>query len=152
MKGYDRISSVIFLILALLVIWQSAIIPMGRISKPGPGYLPFWVGIILAVLSGFLWIEAGKNESPSGEVQFLSGEGRWQDVLITAGLLLGFTFTIEILGFVISTLLFLFFIFRFVGKQKWWIVFTGTILVTLSVYIIFKVSLKVQLPPGLFTI
>ncbi len=152
MKAYDRFSSILFLILAFIVIWQSAIIPMGRISKPGPGFLPFWVGIILALLSAVLWVESGSNKSPSGKIQFLSGEGRWQDVLWTAGFLLGFTFLVDILGFVITTLLFLFFIFRFVGKQKWWIVFTGTILVTLSIYVIFKVCLQVQLPAGLLAI
>lgn len=152
MKAYDRISSIIFLIIAVIVIWQSAIIPMGRISKPGPGFLPFWVGIILAGLSAYLWVQSARHKSPLVKIPFLSGEGRWQDVLWTAGFLLGFTFLVEILGFVITTLLFLFLIFRLVGKQKWWIVLTGTILVTLSVYVIFKVCLQVQLPVGLLTI
>jgi predicted transporter len=53
MKRYDRICSLLCLIIAAIVIWQSAVIPMGRVSKPGPGFLPFWVAVILALLSAF---------------------------------------------------------------------------------------------------
>jgi putative tricarboxylic transport membrane protein len=152
MKRYDRICSLLCLIIAAIVIWQSAVIPMGRVNKPGPGFLPFWVAVILALLSAFLWMEAGLRKAPSVPVQFLSGEGRWPSVLLTAVSLLAYAFLIETLGFIISTLILLFFLFRFVGNQKWWVVFTETVLVTLVTHLIFKVGLKVQLPAGLFRI
>jgi hypothetical protein len=53
-------------------------------------------------------------------------------------------------GFLISTLVLLLFLFRFIGNLKWWVVFTGMLLVTLMTHVLFKVALKVQLPAGLF--
>jgi hypothetical protein len=149
-KRYDRTCSIIFLIFALIVIWQSFLMPVGRLSKPGPGFLPLWVGIILALLSAFLWIEAGLRKSAPVQVQFLTGEGRWSSALFTVGSLLAYALLIEFLGFIICTLLLLIFLFRFVGNQKWWLVFTETVLVTIVTHVIFKVGLKVQLPIGLF--
>ena len=83
-------------------------------------------------------------------MQFLSGEGRWSSVMMTVGSLLGYAFLVEPLGFFISTLLLLLFLFRFIGNLKWWVVFTGMVLVTLMTHVLFKVALKVQLPGGPF--
>jgi hypothetical protein len=150
MKHYNRICSILFLVLALIVIWQSFLMPIGRLGKPGPGFLPLAVGLILALLSAFLWIEAGLRKSALVQVQFLIGEGRWPSVLLTVGSLLAYALLMEFLGFIICTVLLLFFLFRFVGNQQWGLVLTETILVTLLTHLIFKVGLKVQLPGGLF--
>ena len=150
MKRYDRICALLFLSIAAVAIVLSSFMPMGRVSKPGPGFMPFWVGIILALLSTFLFIEAGLRKGSAESVTFLSGERRWPNVIWTVGSLLGYGFLIEILGFKISTLLLLLFLFRFIGNQKWWIAFTATSLVTLAAHLIFKVGLQVQLPRGFF--
>jgi putative tricarboxylic transport membrane protein len=149
-KRFDKIGSMVCLIVAAIVIWQSAIIPMGRINKPGPGFLPFWVGIILALLSAVLWVEASLRKPSAGTARFLSGEGKWPYVVFAGVSLLAYTGLMEILGFRISTFLLLICLFWFVGKQKWWVVLTGASLVTVFTYLIFRVALKVQLPAGLF--
>jgi putative tricarboxylic transport membrane protein len=150
MKKYDRICAILFLAIAVTAIVLSSFMPMGRTSKPGPGFLPFWVGVILALLSIFLFVEAGFRKTPAEPARFLAGEGRWPNVIWTAGSLMGYGFLIEVLGFVISTLILLLFLFRYIGNQKWWVAFTGTSLVTLAAHLIFKVGLRVQLPRGFF--
>jgi hypothetical protein len=150
MKRYDRICAILFLGIAVAAIVLSSYMPMGRTGKPGPGFLPFWVGVILALLSILLFAVAGLRKGPEEPVKFLSGEGRWPSVIWTAGSLLGYGLLIEFLGFVISTLLLLLFLFRYIGNQKWWIAFAGTSLVTVAAHLIFKVGLKVQLPRGFF--
>jgi hypothetical protein len=150
MKRYDRTCALIFLAIAVVAIILSWNMPMGRVSKPGPGFLPFWVGVILALLSLGLLFGALFRKGADETVKFLSGEGRWINVVWTVGSLLGYGFLIETLGFVISTLVLLLFLFRYIGNQKWWVAFTGTVLVTLVAHLIFKVGLQVQLPRGLF--
>ena len=150
MKRYDRICCLICIVFGALVMVLASSIPMGRISKPGPGFLPFWVGATLILLSIFLWVESGVRKPTSETVQFLSGEGRWPNVIWTAGSLLGFAFLVESLGFILSALLLLFFLFRFIGNQKWGTVVTATVIVTLAAYGLFRIGLKVQLPRGFF--
>lgn len=152
MKRIEYIGSLIGLVIAAIVIWQSALIPMGSLSKPGPGFMPFWVAVILALLSGFSWIETRKRKPPSVQVQSTVGERQWSNVIWTAASLLAYGFLIESLGFILSTMFLLLFLFRFMGRQKWWVVFTGSFLVTLISHAIFKLALKVQLPTGIFKI
>ncbi len=150
MKRFDKIGALVCLVVAAVAIWQSAIIPMGRIHKPGPGFLPFWVGIILALLSVTLFIEASVRKPAPETVRFLSGEGKWFYVIAAGGGLLAYTGLMEPLGFVISTFLLLIFLFWFIGRQKWYVVFPGSFLVTFGTHMLFRVALKVQLPTGLF--
>jgi putative tricarboxylic transport membrane protein len=146
----DKIGSIVCLVIAGIALWQSVRVPMGNIRQPGPGFLPFWVGVLLALLSAILWFEASFRKPAAEPARFLSGEGKWPYVVAAGVALLIYTFLLEPLGFVISTFLLLIFLFRVIGKQKWWVGVTGSILVTFFTHLIFRVALKVQLPRGLF--
>jgi putative tricarboxylic transport membrane protein len=150
MQRLDKIGAIVCLVIAGIVLWQLVKVPMGSIRQPGPGFLPFWVGVILALLSVILWFQAGYRKPAAEPVRFLSGEGKWPYVAAAGIALLIYTFLLEPLGFIISTFLLLIFLFRVIGKQKWWVGVTGSILVTFFTHLIFKVALKVQLPRGLF--
>ncbi len=150
MQRLDKVGSVVCLVIAGIALWQSMMVPMGNIRQPGPGFLPFWVGVILALLSGVLWFEASFRKPAAEPVRFFSGEGKWPYVIAAGIALLIYTFLLEPLGFIISTFLLLIFLLRVIGKQKWWVGITGSILVTFFTHLIFKVALKVQLPRGLF--
>jgi putative tricarboxylic transport membrane protein len=146
----DKIGAIVCLVIAGIALWQSVKVPMGSIRQPGPGFLPFWVGVILALLSVVLWFQASFRKPAAEPVRFLSGEGKWAYVAAAGIGLLIYTFLLEPLGFISSTFLLLIFLFRVIGKQKWWVGVTGSILVTFFTHLIFKVALKVQLPRGLF--
>jgi len=150
MKKFDQFGSCICLGIAALAIWQSSIIPMGNIRQPGPGFLPFWVGVILALLSAVLWFQAVSRKPAAEPARFLSGEGKWPYVIAAGIALLIYAFLLEPLGFIISTFLLLIFLFRVIGKKSWRVGVTGAIVVTFFTHLIFKVALKVQLPRGLF--
>jgi hypothetical protein len=150
MKKFDQVGSLVCLGIAALFIWQSSLVPSGNIRQPGPGFLPFWVGVILALLSMVLWFQARFRKPGADSARFLSGEGNWPYVAAAGIGLFIYTFLLEPLGFIGSTPLLLVFLFRVIGKQKWWVGITGSILVTLFTHLIFRVALKVQLPRGLF--
>ena len=152
MKRFDRAGAFLCFMVAAFVIWQSASIPKGSIGQPGPGFMPFWVAVILSLLSAFLWIEAGLRKPSPAEVRFLSGEGLWRSVALTVAALLGYAFLVENLGFLICTFILLCFLFRVIGNQKLWVVLTGSSIVTVVTHLLFRVALKVQLPVGLFRI
>jgi putative tricarboxylic transport membrane protein len=146
----DKIGSLVCLVIAGIALWQSMKVPMGNIRQPGPGFLPFWVGVILALLSAFLCFDANFRKPAAEPVHFLSGEGKWPYVVAAGIALLIYTFLLEPMGFILSTFLLLIFLLRVIGRQKWWVGVTGSILVTFFTHLIFKVALKVQLPRGLF--
>lgn len=153
MKRTDQISSIVFLVFAIITVYLSALIPMGNVSKPGPGFLPFWLGILLALISLFLWIQSAKQGLPDPRPRAFSVKTQEaKGVVLTAFLVTAYSLLMEYLGFIICTLILLFLLFRIIGKQKWFVSIVWTILVTLASHLIFKVALKVQFPKGIFKI
>jgi hypothetical protein len=150
----DLISCITLFILAALIILETVFtMPLGRIGKPGPGFLPFWLGIILALLSAILWVETAwrKQQPIKRQVQPSSGGRRWpRNVLWTTIAILAYSLLLEYLGFLICTFFLLLFLFGIIGKQKWWVVLSGSFLVAFVCHLLFKVALQVQLPRGIF--
>ncbi len=58
---------------------------------------------------------------------------------------------LEKAGFILSNLLFLFLIFRFVWKKGWPFVFTVTFILDLGFYVTFEVIMRIPLPEGILT-
>ena len=96
---------------------------------PGPGFLPFWIGVVLVVLSGFLFIEARRedlrvDESPEGEgdsrsafLEFAPGAfGPWAIFFVST---LAVSLLFERLGFALSVGLFMLVTMRWVARRRW---------------------------------
>lgn len=117
---------------------------------PGPGFFPFWLGVVLSLFSIALLIETcikkgGKNLNeprrlPGRQVLYRVGE----ITLLTAG----FAMLMTSLGFVLSVILFvsviLFFMERVPVVRS---VITGLIM-SACVYLIFEYWMEIGLPAG----
>jgi putative tricarboxylic transport membrane protein len=73
---------------------------------------------------------------------------RLHKVLYAIVCLFVFALLLSSFGFILSTMIFIFFLVGVVEPQKWHIVLITTILVPLTSYVIFAVWLKVQMPKG----
>jgi hypothetical protein len=47
----DRISGFFWLIFSLFVSYESYKLGLGTLNKPGPGFLFFWIGVVIGILS-----------------------------------------------------------------------------------------------------
>jgi putative tricarboxylic transport membrane protein len=54
MAKADRVSAILLLFFSGLVILQSRALPYWTADSPGPGFLPFWLGVLLACASAAL--------------------------------------------------------------------------------------------------
>ena len=68
--------------------WQSARLPFGVVRNPGPGFVPWWVAVVLAALSAVLGaqtLRAPPAAPPAGGAE--RGEwGRVAGLLVALGL------------------------------------------------------------------
>ncbi len=114
---------------------------------PGPGFLPFWLGIILMVLAGsqlasaILKTEEEKSvtESPSRRVRTL---------LLFCGLGLG-NLLIRYLGFVVLVSLVAFSLMMFMDRKRWRLNIIVTICTGIVLHFIFRELFELSLPMGL---
>jgi len=150
MRKADRISGTFWLIFALVTIIESYRLGLGNLLQPGPGFIFFWAGILLGIMSLVIliktFIKVGQAEA---EKPTLGGVSYTKIILVSLGVFL-YALLLEPLGFVIVTTLLFVFILGVVEKKKWLFTIASSILVTVAAYLIFQTWLETQLPKGVF--
>ena len=120
-------------------------LPLGTHGRPGPGYFPLLLSTLLGIL-GLLLFLRGRPSRPLRSV-------RWEEAG-HAGAILACTFLatfgIERLGYRITMILILGFLFGVVERLKLWQVFVLTIGLSLGSFWVFDSLLRVILPRGGF--
>jgi putative tricarboxylic transport membrane protein len=147
MKKLDLIASTFWLIVGLLICEESWRINLGQFRNPGPGFLPFGAGLILAGSALAVLLKTLRGES-TGDHAFWAERGRWRKVLLTLASVFVYGLLLEPLGFLLTTFLAMGFLFRVIEPQKWRTVVAGALIAAVGAYLIFKTWLQVELPKG----
>jgi len=152
MKKGDVIFCFIWIFIAIWVAFQSIGLKLGQPSNPGPGLLPFFSSVVIGILAFILLFSLvfkGKGREETKEEGSRFGE-QW---IKAAYLLIGSSIYIlvmwENLGYLISTIIFLFFLLKFVGSRSFIKSVLFSLTTTVISYLIFQVWLKCLLPEGL---
>lgn len=129
MRAADTIAAFCVALLGATTIALARRLPYDAEYGPGPGFLPFWLGVALVVLSGFLLQDALKKEAlaatpadakggdSSGFFQFAPRALiPWLIFLVST---VAVSLLFERLGFVLSIGLFMLITMRWVAHQSW---------------------------------
>lgn len=141
----DLISALFWLAIAIFISLEAFTnLKLGTLHQPGPGFFPFWGGVVLALLSLVQILKSLKN----GDTLSLSGL-KWSKLLFVTLATLAYLLLLETLGFVTLTFLFLFLLFLM--EYRGW-VFSAVCALggAFSFYALFQLWLKTQLPRGPF--
>jgi len=143
----DLTSALFWLAIAIFVFLEAFTkLKLGSLHQPGPGFFPFWGGVLLATLSLILLVRSLRSRE---RINF--GAVRWSALVLVLTVLLVYLLFLETLGFVIVTFCFLLLLFRF-GQIGWIKSAASSIVATSLVYALFQLWLRVQLPRGWFGI
>ena len=140
----DLVSGLFWLAVAIFAVLQGLALNLGSLNRPGPGFFPFWGGVVLGVLSAVLIVRSHRQATPRPSIRRES----WK-VLVVVGALLAYLLLVEPLGFVAVTFLFLLLLFR-LERRGWRFSAVTAAIGTLASYMLFQVWLKTQLPTGPF--
>ena len=149
MRRADRITGAALFVLALAfsagaLRYYSYWGPNG----PGPAFLPFWLGLVMALLAALLLIRALRSRDP-GAAWLPRGEGLKRLALVL-GVTIAFVALLNVLGMALATVLFLVTLMRRLDRTPWPL----TLAVALSVagvnYLVFTFWLRVPFPVGVF--
>ena len=133
--------------------WQQGLIKAG---VPGPGFLPFLCGIVLIVLSLTVLIPAlgwgrQKKDDEGEPGKFFPERGSWIRLSFAVTALVLYTIFLPLLGFLLSTFVFMLFTLRLMKPQKWYWVLLLSLSTAGLAYLLFG-ALEVQLPRGILGI
>jgi hypothetical protein len=139
----DLISSLFWLAFSAFVCTEGVRLKLGEFQRPGPGFFPFWAGLVLGVLSLIHLVNSVKKK------ESISFSGvRWPTLLMVAGAILVYFLCLEKVGFMIATFLLLFLLFR-LEKKRWTLATLWSSVATTAAYAFFQLLLQTQLPAGL---
>lgn len=86
---------------------------------PGPAFLPFWLGLLMALLAGILLVRSLREKSPGAA--WLPQGGGLRRMLGVLALTVAFVVALKSTGMVLGTALFLGAIVRYLGRHRWWV-------------------------------
>jgi len=125
----------------------------GRWAAPGPGFFPVIIGAALSGLSAVLILAHFGMKKADGEKNgFWREKKSWKRVGAAFLALLFYLIFLNDLGYLLTTLLFMVFLLRFLGQKGWGLSLLVAILSSFSSYWIFHRWLEVALPPGIIRI
>ena len=149
MRKTDLISAVVLLGLAPLIgIEARRLSYWAGPHVPGPGFLPFWLTVGLAVGAVGILVE-GRLHPGENVAWFPSRDARNRLLLLTLLTTL-LVFAIWPLGMLVAIGLYLLIFLMIFMPGRWVIILTMAIVTPLAVYLIFERWLKVPLPQGVF--
>jgi len=148
MNRSDRFSALFFLFLSLYVCQQSLEIEVGTLGQPGPGLLPFGVGVGIGLLALRRLLYATFSRERRDEVGESERTFRKGRLFLVCLLLFGYTISVRLLGFVLSTFVFVILMLRLIESGRWWRTVVSAALMTCGNYLLFEVWLRLGLPKG----
>ncbi len=116
---------------------------MGTSARPGAGYFPLLLSVIMAILGAIVLFKSLTIETPGGDP---IGTIAWKPLIIIVAAITIFAVTIEKLGMVVSIPI-LIIISSLAGDEfKWKGVIANAIVLTLGSWAVFVLGLKLTIP------
>lgn len=149
MKRTFLISNFVWIGFAAIVCFGGLKLGFGSFHQPQAGFMPFLSGLVLGLLALVDFISGvinhWKEEKADKEIW---ANIHWGKLLLTLVILFIYTVFFNTLGFIIATVLLLFFLYRVMEPRPWWVVVIASLITTGLFYVGFKIGLDSQLPGG----
>ncbi len=149
MDKREIVSGGFWLCVAIAVLFASVHLGLGSYDNPGPGFMAFWAGLLLAGLSSILLLFNLSGKGKAAALVDLWQGRKWSvSVLVVATLIL-YGLVLAKLGYIPATFGLMVILFS-VGKIKLPIAIPGALLAALFTFALFNWFLKMPLPRGIF--
>ncbi len=115
-------------------------------TGPGSGFLPFWLGLAMAVLAAGLLLGTRRAREPGA--RWLPVGAGLRRLVAVLGVTAGLVVVLKIVGMVVGTVLFLVALLRFVERMRWRSTLAIAVGTAAINYLIFTYWLRVPFPLG----
>jgi putative tricarboxylic transport membrane protein len=147
LKSAELAVAALFFILGAIVITDSLRLGSGWGSDgPKPGYFPFYIGLLICISSVVNFVAALRMKPERNKAFVEVGQLKLVlTVLIPTAI---YAFLVTWIGIYVSSILFIGFFMRWLGKYTWLKVVLVSVLTVAAFYVVFEMWFKVPLPKG----
>ena len=139
----DFWSGLMFIVVGVAFAWGSTYYNMGASARPGPGYFPFGLGVLMSILGVMVLFKALTLEVEGGDP---IGPWAWKPLVMITGTVAIFGWTLPHLGMVIA-LPILVVVAALAGDEfHWKDALINSVILTVGSWIIFIWGLKLTIP------
>ena len=117
---------------------------------PGPAFMPFWLGLVMAILALMMLIKSLKEKN-AGAAWLPRGEGL-RDMLVVLAATVAFVALLNVTGMIIGTALYLAVLIRYLGRHPWWMTLAIALAAAGFNWLVFVHWLRVPMPEGMLWI
>lgn len=139
----DFWSGLMFIAIGVGFAWGATEYSFGSSARPGPGYFPFGLGLLLAVLGGMVLFKAMTIESADGDP---IGAFAWRPLIIILSSVALFGFLLPRLGMVVCLPLLVIMSSLASDEFTWKGALLNAVVLTVMSWGIFIVGLKLTIP------
>jgi hypothetical protein len=132
-----------FIVLGVLFAWGSTSYSFGGSARPGPGYFPFGLGLLMCILGGMVLFKALTFEVEGGDP---IGRWAWRPLLVINGAVFVFGWAIPHLGMFVALPLLVIGSAAAGGEFRWKDAIINAVVLTFGSWIIFIWGLKLTIP------
>ena len=143
----DRVASVLLFVVGALVAHAGFRLPYTVEGTPGPGFFPFWIGLVMMFLSAVLCFTTRSPNRP-----FVDSLASFRRPALVGGAFLAYVFLLKYVGLVGGLVLMTAFILGQVERKSRMVWIGASVLIGLGCHLIFKVWLGVPLPKSILGI
>jgi putative tricarboxylic transport membrane protein len=147
MEKSDRYTSLIYAAFGLFIAFEGYRLELGTLRTPKPGFLVFWGGIALFILSLVLFIQTFLPQET--EKRTIWKKVRWRKATKLTAALFFYAIVLRWLGFLLSTFLLLLYLFKGLEPQRWRVALILSIVATALCYWVFGVFFELRFPEGI---
>ncbi len=151
MRKAEIIVALFFVAIGIIAIVDAARVGFGwGPSGPESGFFPFYLGVGTLICSAFVLTKGFKEFKKEGSGKRLIPEGGLKPILWVLLPSTGMVILTEFVGLHIAAATFLAFYMRAVGKIRWVTIALVSILLPVSLFIVFDKLFLIPLPTGLW--
>ncbi|MCE4537704.1 tripartite tricarboxylate transporter TctB family protein [Pelomonas sp. P7] len=139
----DFWSGLMFLVVGVVFAWGATEYSFGASARPGPGYFPFGLGILLAALGGLVLFKALTLESENGDP---IGRIAWRPLLVIVVTIAVFGAALPRLGLACTLPLIITLSALASSEFHWRDVLVSSVVLTVGSWALFIWGLKLTIP------
>ena len=140
--------SLFWLLFSVVTCLEAFRLKLGGLHEPASGFFPFAIGLltgVLALIALFQSIKEKKERAvPQSRESF-----RWWNIVVILGVLMAYTLSLEKIGFLINTFLFMVLLLKVVEPQTWKRAILGGLITAIACDLAFNAILGAQIPSGM---
>lgn len=139
----DFWSGLMFIVTGIAFAWGATTYSFGSSARPGPGYFPFGLGILLAILGAIVLFKALTIEVEGGDPV---GAFAWKPLLYIVGTITVFGWTLPHLGMFLALPVLVVVAARAGDEFHWGEALANAALLTVGSWVIFIYGLNLTIP------